>query len=354
MDLDSIVQTLNDSTDAIAAWQQRIEARLNKLDMQGIARPAAGAKTRPLFPSVKQYEEARSARIGIDTDGGFLVVDTYSGPLFDRLRAQNVVMAAEPIVVQTDGDALIIPTVETSTTAGAYGEGATITGSSPVFGRTRIAMRKFGAYSTCSSELLADSNPAARELIAADHTQQLANLLDVEMLEGNGAGNHFMGLRYAGQLTTLGSGNGAVPDLDDVEAMLTRLEAANVDMERVRLFMAPRTWSTLRTLQDDQHRYQLQPDPTAPARRQLFGVPVSVSSQMSITQTVGSSSDCSYLVACDMSRVVVGSRLSVSVLIDPYSNSQTDQIAIRSLTRVGFALVTPTACEVLAGVRASS
>jgi HK97 family phage major capsid protein len=354
VDIDDVIQEFNASTSTLAEWKMQIEARLNKLDMQGIARPASGTKTRPLFPSVKQYEEARSARIGIDTDGGFLVVDTYSGPLFDRLRAQNVVMAAEPIVVQTDSDALLVPTVETSTTAGAYGEGATITGSSPVFGRTRIPMRKFGAYSTCSSELLADANPAARELIAADHTQQLANLLDVEMLEGNGAGNHFLGLRYAGQLTTLGSGNGAVPDLDDVEAMLTRLEAANVDMERVRLFMAPRTWSTLRTLQDDQHRYQLQPDPTAPARRQLFGVPVSVSSQMSIAQTVGSSTDCSYLVACDMSRVVVGSRLAVSVLIDPYSNSQTDQIAIRSLTRVGFGLVTPTACEVLAGVRASS
>jgi HK97 family phage major capsid protein len=307
-----------------------------------------------LFPTLKQYEEAKSARIGIDPDGGFLVVDTYSGPLFDRLRAQNVVMAAEPLVVPMDGDALLIPTVQSSTTAGAYGEGATITGSSPVFGRTRVPARKFGAYSTCSSELLADANVAARELIAADHTQQLANLLDVEMLEGNGAGNHFLGLRYAGQITTLGSGNGDVPDLDDVEAMLTRLEAANVDMERVRLFMAPRTWSTLRTLQDDQHRYQLQPDPTAPARRQLFGVPVSVSSQVSIAQTVGSSTDCSYIVACDMSRVVVGSRLAVAVLIDPYSNSQSDQIAIRSLTRVGFALVTPTACEVLAGVRASS
>ena len=53
------------------------------------------------------------------------------------------------------------------------------------------------------------------------------------------------------------------------------------------------SWNTLKTLQDLQDRYQLQPDPTAEARRSLFGVPVSLSSQISITDTAGSNSDTS-------------------------------------------------------------
>jgi HK97 family phage major capsid protein len=117
------------------------------------------------------------------------------------------------------------------------------------------------------------------------------------------------------------------------------------------MFMHPRTWNTLRKLQDGQQRYQLQPDPTAEARRSLFGVPVFLSSQISITETVGGSSDCSYIIVADMSRVVVVERSSIVVLYDPYSLSATDQVAVNTISRWGFGVLDDEAVEIIAGVR---
>ena len=109
------------------------------------------------------------------------------------------------------------------------------------------------------------------------------------------------------------------------------------------IFAHPRSWNTLKKLQDLQDRYQLQPDPTADARRSLFGVPVALSSQISITETAGSNSD--------MSRVVIGIRSTLQVLYDPFSLSSTDQIVIRTTSRWGIALLDEEAVEVVAGVR---
>jgi len=120
------------------------------------------------------------------------------------------------------------------------------------------------------------------------------------------------------------------------------------------LIMSARTFNTIRQLQDLQDRYQLAPDPSTAAPKQLFGVPVFVSSQLSNTETAGSSGAvCSYILAIDMSRVVVGQRESVSVLIDPYSLSATDQVVIRTTTRWGIALLDEEGVQIIAGVKAS-
>ena len=132
------------------------------------------------------------------------------------------------------------------------------------------------------------------------------------MLEGTGAGQ-LLGLRRQSgvNVTTLGSPNGAAPTLDDVADAIYRMENSNAKPSVI--FAHPRSWNTLKKLQDLQDRYQLQPNPTADARRSLFGVPVALSSQISITETAGSHSDTSYLLFVDMGRVVVGIQSTLQV-----------------------------------------
>lgn len=108
----------------------------------------------------------------------------------------------------------------------------------------------------------------------------------------------------------------------------------------------------LRNIRDLQLNYKLTPNPRDAARRQLFGTPVLVSAQVSNAETVGGSSDCSYIIACDFSQVVIGRRLAVGVLYDPYSKSSTDEVVIQSQVRYDMALLHAAACEVLTGVRA--
>ena len=90
---------------------------------------------------------------------------------------------------------------------------------------------------------------------------------------------------------------------------------------------------------------------TAAAVRSLFGVPVLTSSQISITETPGSSTDCSYIVAVDADQLVIGRRADVDVLFDPYSYGSTDQVQIITRVRYDFALLQSKAAQVLTGVR---
>jgi HK97 family phage major capsid protein len=317
----------------------------------GLSGGAAGEHRAFSFPSMREYRdlETRAQRTGSDPAGGYLVQEEV-GAFHDRMRANNVILAAGPKIADMGSDALVLPGLSASTTVQTPGEGGSITESDATFQQVRLTAKKYIVRTVASSEWLSDSNPAAREIIADDHARQLASRLDLDMLEGNGT--MIIGLRRKAGITSTSLGaNGATPTLDNLQDALYRLEAANADMTRVAWFMSPRTWQTFGKLKDSQNRYQLQPDPTTEARRSLFGRPVFVSSQIAITETVGSSSDCSYIIAADMSRVVVGRRLDLTVLYDPFSKSSTDQVVIQSTVRYDMNVLHTGACEVITGVR---
>lgn len=354
---------LNDATERFigeqrsksAGYDQRleqIETLVNRMALS-YGSPSGGGKAAEPFrlPSMKEYREheIRAQAIGNDANGGYLVT-TEVGSYFDGLRPATAVLQAGPVLVTMNSDALELPGLAGSTTVTRVGEGGTLTDSDATFKKVRLTARKYAVRTVASSEWLSDANPDARGLLATDHSRQLAAKLDLEMLEGNGTG--IVGLRYISGITSTSLGaNGATPSLDNIADALYRLEAANADMSKVAIIMHPRTWNTFGKLKDGQTRYQLQPDPTTDARRSLFGRPVYTSPQMTITETVGSSSDCSYIVIADMSRVVVGRRLTLGVLYDPFSKSSTDQVVVQTLSRWDMNVLHTAAVEILTGVR---
>jgi HK97 family phage major capsid protein len=365
MELDQATQDILDdvkqSVTAIRSGSERrdrdvadLKSRVDAMAFTGggFSGGAHGEHRAFTFPSMREYRdlETRAQRTGSDPAGGYLVQEEV-GAFHDRMRASNVILAAGPRIVDMTSDAMVLPGLSGSTTVYTPGEAGSITESDATFQQVRLTARKYIARTVASSEWLSDANPAAREIIADDHARQLANRLDLDMLEGNAT--MILGLRRKAGVTAteLGAGNGLAPTLDDLGAALYRLEADNADMTRVAIFMHPRTWQTFAKLKDLQNRYLIQPDPTSEARRSLFGRPVFVSSQIAITETVGSSSDCSYIIAADMSRVVVGRRLDLTVLYDPFSKSSTDQVVIQSTVRYDMNVLHTGACEVITGVR---
>jgi len=333
-----------------------LETVMNRLAMLPAGTHAGGQKSAPfVMPSLREYKarefDTKAQGIGNDPGGGYLVT-TEVGAFFDRLRPATVLLAAGAQVLDMATDSLDLPGLAASTTVARTGEAGTITESDATFARVKLTARKYSVRTVVSSEWLADANPDARRIIADDHARQLAARLDVDMLEGqSGAG--ILGLRRMPGVNTvtLGSGNGLAPTLDNIADALARLEAANADMDRVALFMAPRAWTSLSKLKDLQDRYQIQPDPSAPARRSLFGRPVFTSSQIAINETVGGSSDCSYVVLADMSKIIIGRRLALGVLFDPFSRSSNDQVVIQTTSRWDMNVLMTAAVEIIAGVR---
>lgn len=359
VDLQDVKDALEEANQVYANHFKSINARIesvetivNRVSTGMPAASTAAAEQAFALPSLREYRsiETRAQSIGNDGAGGFLVVPE-AGPYFDRLRPATVVLAAGPQLVDMVTDSIELPGLSSSTTVYRVGEAATLTESDATFKRVKLTARKYAVRTIASSEMLADSNPSARQIIAQDHQQQLAAKLDADMLEGN-SGTGITGFRRISGVTATSLGaNGASPTLANLADALYRLESANADMTRVAIFMAPRTWNSLAKLVDGQSRFQLQPDPTTEARRSLFGRPVYVSPQIGITETVGSSSDCSYIVLADMSKVVVGRRLTLGVLFDPFSKSSTDQVVIQTLTRWDMNILHTEAVEVLTGVR---
>ena len=76
-----------------------------------------------------------------------------------------------------------------------------------------------------------------------------------------------------------------------------------------------------------------------------------LSSQISITETKGANSDCSYMLVADMGQVVVGMRQQAAVLMDPYSLAANGQVRVITAVRVAFNLLATEGVQVIKNVR---
>jgi len=313
--------------------------------------PPAGSG---LLPSLREYRlaEQRALNEGTDSGGGYLVPVEQSLQWFDRLRPASVVLQAAPVVLDAQAEQLAVPKITGSATVAMVAENAAITESEETFGQLLLTPRKLAALVPISNEVLADSQPAIRDLVAQDLAAQLGTKLDEQMLTGDGTAPNLRGIRnFAGVTTTYLGANGATPTLNDIADAVARLETSNADLSRTALFIHPRTWATFRKIADSQARYQLQPDPTSAEQRRLFGVPVHTSSQLSITETRGTNSDCSTVLAVDMSRVVVARRAQLEIAYSPDYAFHKDQTYVRVVARFDIGLVHAAAVEIVAGVR---
>jgi HK97 family phage major capsid protein len=84
----------------------------------------------------------------------------------------------------------------------------------------------------------------------------------------------------------------------------------------------------------------------------IWGKPVFISNSVPITQTVGTSTDCSTILLADMSRVVVGQSRAVELMMSVDYAFNTDQVALRVTARYDIGLPQPAAVVKTVGVRA--
>lgn len=322
--------------------------------------PASGSPADPdmaSLPSMREYREreSKSLSVGSDLDGGFLV-STPVGPFVDRLRPASIVMQMKPRVFTMQSDRLELPKLTQSSTVYATGERGTVTESSPVFGRVALDAQAYAVRTVGSIEWFADSEIEPRQLLADDMRNQLGLKFDVDCLQGDGTSTKpIIGLRNISGITQTevasGSGNGGAPALADIINAIDRLERDNAVPSFIA--MHPRTWASFRKLEDLQDRLQLTPDPSQDAARRLFGLPVLLSSQISITETQGSNADCSYIVVGDGTQLAVGLRAQNVVIYDPYSYASSRQVQIIQHSRLAFNVLNVEAVEIVKGVRAA-
>lgn len=321
---------------------------------RALAAGSAKAKNRFWMPTIHEYNTVRAASLagGADATGGVFVPLEQASVFFDMIRAQSVVLAAGPRMVDMNSDTLNVPKIASSTSVAFYAENAAITSTEATTEAVALTARKLAAFALLSNEILADSNPSIREVISYDFAQAMAAALDDAFLEGNGVAPNISGIRnWSGTTTTAVATNGGPITLSLITNAIGRHMIAGADVATSAFFCHPRTWATVKAMADAGGQYYLHQNITDPAVNRLFGIPVYVSTQISVTETEGTSGAvCSWLGLVDMKQVVVGRRQELSIKFSEDYSFNTDSTAIRATSRWDFQPIEAAAVQIIDGI----
>ena len=351
-----------ESREVTETWEQRqAERRERERDttrafaaiMARPVDPMFETEARTWLPGLHEYRELRAEQRAIGTTGAFIPV-AYANTFQDQLRKRTAVLAAGPqILPVTSAGSLKVPAITASVTVAGIAEAGTISASDPTLTTTTLDPKKFAAMTLVNREAIEDSAPELRQVIANALIGDLAVELDKQLATGDGSGQNLTGLRnISGSTTGASTGaNGGALTFAFLADTLGAYDATNADPDRAAWIMHARTWASVRKLVDSQARPIVSIDPTLGVRATLWGKPVYISNSLSITETVGSSTDCSTILLADMSQVLVGVAREVELVISEDFAFNTDQIAVRATARYDIAMPQATALVKTVGVR---
>jgi len=163
---------------------------------------------------MKALNEATNA------EGLYVVPTEFSRRLLELVQAKVVVMN-DCDVRQMNSLTQYVPKVTDGSTAYWVGEMATITASTPKFGRITLTAKKVAALTEVSSELLEDNNVGVADFLVEQMATDVALAIDSEIITGSGT--NFTGLRVtASMLNAVDSqGNTGLTHADGTGSVLT-------------------------------------------------------------------------------------------------------------------------------------
>ncbi len=259
------------------------------------------------LPTKREYRELETRAVG--ASGSVFVPVGQATEFVDRLRARSIILGSQIPAIACPNGTLRLPKNTTSVTVSTTFENVAATPSDPGFGASTLLLRKLIAITIASNEAMSDSMPALREVIGETLARDIATAVDAQFLTGNGVAPNMLGVRnWAGVTAGPSLGvNGSTLTLDHMATALTSFEAANGSIADAVWVMNPRTWGTLRAQKDSQNRYQVNPVPGGAEERSLFGIPVLSSTNVPITETIGTSAGiASWVALIDQSQVRIG------------------------------------------------
>ena len=330
---------------------------------QGLRLLAAGALKSIVVPinfpkdlKGAELEKALKAMgVSTNTAGGYLVPVEHAGERFiELLQAQAVVRRAGATVWPMPTETVNIPKLAGGATAYWVGENSSITASDLTFAQVQLVAKKLALLSQISRELMMASDPQIEDVVMRQFARAAALAEDIAYLRGDGTNNNPVGIRNTTSVTVteLGSGNGAQPSFDDLINAIYTLDAADAPRDTRAWIINPREKKTLLTLKDSNGNY-LWNDLRDGSPPLLLGLPVFETTQIPTNLTVGTSTDCSEIYLGAWSEAVIGERMALELAVSDQAGTafQNDQIWIRGIMRVGFAVRHPESFVVLTGVR---
>jgi HK97 family phage major capsid protein len=328
--------------DAVLALQLAVEKRTEQRSFvpasQQAAPGGAASKKGGLFGL-----ELR-ALAGSATPGSVISPDEWSANFIDRLAAQSVMLKAGVRRMTTSRDALHIPRIDTDPAAGFYAEGAPITSSDPGYTDIVATPRKLASLQTISNELIADSNPDVIALLEMQVARSLALAFDLACFEGSGTPPAIRGLKNVAGITVDATLAAAPTNLDVFATAIATLAGFNATATAI--VMHPRSWGELSKLKQGTANNNMPLLMEAAGSggqevaRSIYGVPVYLSSQLSVAEGAGTETSAYVFEAAQLIAVF---RQDTTITLDRSRLFNTDQSELRAILRADFIVPNPLA-----------
>lgn len=262
-----------------------------------------------------------------------------SATFIDLLSAQSVFLASGVQQITTDRDSLVIPRLTADTTSGWFSEGDTISSSDLAGDSVTAIPRKLAALQTITSEVLADSFPSILQITAQSMVRSIGLKLDLGAFEGSGTAPEVRGLKNVSGIgsISMGTDGAAFASLDHFADAIGQIEAANAHAGAI--VMHPTVWTSLSKLKElasGSNKPLLQESAGSGSQglqRSIYGVPVYLSSQLSVTETQGASSLAASVYVYDPTTLFFVRRTEVQVVQNPYSKFAQDSTDVRAIVR---------------------
>jgi len=245
-------------------------------------------------------------------------------PVIDRAVATNT-----STTIRTESTTTHVPTLTDDVSAAWVAEGEEITPDDPTFTETAVTPSKVAALSIISREMAQDSSPASSEIVGASMVRDIARQVDAAFF-GALAAPAPSGLDALAGISTVNAGT-SWADLDPFAEAQSLAEA---EYAMITGFVAnPADVLALMTLKSatGSNAALLQPDPTAPATRQINGVPLYTSPAVTAGEV--------WAVPEERALAIVRDDVRLEVSNDAYFSS--DRVGVRATMRVGFAFPHP-------------
>ena len=278
--------------------------------------------------------ETKALNTEDDSAGGFLVQDILSPELIPQLYANTVVRNLGATVYQmTTGEKLGITRMLSGATAYWLDQSTDKTESQPAFQMIYLDLRECIGLVPVHERLIKFAQPSIETIVRQDLMKQLALAEDLAFLEGTGGIQPLGLLNQTGVTnnTTLMGTSGRVPTWTDFTQMMYQIELNNGTYTG--FAMHPRTRNQVRTLTDGNGR-PLYFDGSIQGGipgKPIFGNDVEVSSQISITQTQGESSDGSYMILANWPSYAIGEAGAIEIRVSEHEKFSSDQMLIRAV-----------------------
>lgn len=304
------------------------------------------------------------AIISSDITGTAFTPEEFANFFLRHLTPQSVGLSSGFRQLTTDRDTLSIPKMTDDAVANWTAEAAEITASDPAADSVVAVPRKLAALTIVSNEAVADSMPSISDMIGESLARAMALKLDLGYFEGTGTAPQIRGLKnVAGiQTVSMGTNGAALTNLDPIADALGMLREQDALGSAV--VMHPRTWRAVTKLKEQtsgNNKPLLADHASSPAGNvggaargdsvgSIYGVPVYLTSQISIAETQGTGTNASSIYMYDALRVISVMRTDGTVEADASAKFTSDQLVIRGKLRADMVVPYPEAVVRITGV----